>query len=372
MRTPTPTWDAAVLDTHRLVARVQKCRLYQFADPFDNYNSAAEMYQTVSGTILYSSAYRRFAPPAGLPGQGIRTTAGQNNYLGRNLSSNQATLIVKLAINTASLPTTNDGGFIQLADVGNDQCTLCVTPAGGISLYKGRGASGVLQVQTAPGLISPNLWYGIETKITVNGSVGICSVWVNGFQVLAATGIATQNTANAYANQIFIGDMNNQFGNMMMDDFRVWDSTGSTQNSPLGTDSQLLTSLSIGPGAVTGWAANGAAANWECTDDNPPDGDTTFVSASAASTADAYTMANPGLTRPPAMVVARSMVRAASGSPTMEIGVSSSGSTAGGSTITPTSSYAFVDACIVLDPATGVAWTAAGANAAQHWKNELS
>jgi hypothetical protein len=373
MRMRTPTWDAAVLGARRLVARAQKCRAYQFCDGFDNYNSASALYDTTNGSTSFSTSYRRFAPPAGLPGQGIKFAPGLSSWILKNLKSNQPTLIIKVAVNFLTLPTTGGGGFMQLADNGSDQVTLCLNPNGSLALYRGRGISGTLLVTSSPGIITGGQWYGIEMEVTINSSTGSASVWVNGIQVINATGLNTSGDDNAYTNQIGIGDFNNVFGSgVYMDDFRVWDATGSTQNAPLGVDSQLVTKLPSGAGASTGWTPNGAAANWQCVDDNPPDGDTTYVSSSAASTADAYAMPSAGFTAAPYMVVARSYVRNAGGSPTMQIGVSSSGTTGGGTAFAPTGSYAFADTCIALDPHTSAAWTAAGADAAQHWKNEVT
>src|SRR5579859_4573486 len=59
-------WDAAVLDSRRLVARAQKCRGYQFWDGFDHYDSSHELWDAVNGTFSYSSTYARFAAPSGL------------------------------------------------------------------------------------------------------------------------------------------------------------------------------------------------------------------------------------------------------------------------------------------------------------------
>ena len=359
-----------MLDAHRLVTRAQKCRAYQFCDGFDNYNSAALMYESVSGTITYGNAYRRFAPPAGLPGQGISLPSGVAAYIQKTLASNQATLIVKVAYQAQSTPGSQTA-ILGVYDSGNNQVCLVMTASGALQVWRGfEGFGGnVVIATTGPSAIAAGQWYGIECLFTISSTVGVAQVWVNGAQVINATGLDTQFTSDSYSNQVRLwGDAAGAY----FDDFRVWDSTGSTQNAPTGVDSQLITKLPSGAGAVTGWTANGAAANWQCVVDNPPDGDTTYVSASTASTEDAYAMPSAGLSQTPIMVVARSYVRTDSGTHSLEIGVSSSGVTGFGATFTPSSTYAFISSCIPDDPNTSAPWTAAGADAAQHCKNELS
>lgn len=370
-----PSWDVDVADAHRLCAAVRRreCCAYQFCDGFDIESSLSPLWETTSGTITLGTAYRRFAPPAGLPGQGayFHSGGGAGGALARkNLVSNQATLICKVA-------------YYQLAAVGASmnvigvldtafQAALIVTSNGTLQVWQGWDTTGPnLQAQTGPGLIAPNLWYAIEVKFTI-GSAGAVQVWVNGVQVLNVTSINTQFTTNAYANQVQLGDGNNL--GCYFDDFRVWDATGSTQNAALGTDSRLITKLPSGNGTNLNWTANGAAANWQCVDDNPPDGDTTYVSQSSTSLPEDYTMPSAGFAVAPAMVVARSMVRKDDGATrAMEIGAYLGPAGASyGSAFTVGSSYAFIDSCIPNDPNTSAPWTASAADSARHTKIETT
>jgi hypothetical protein len=365
-------WDAAVLDAKRLVARVEKCQAYQFADGFDNYNTASTMYSVNQTAPIYSSAYRRFAPPAGLPGQGIKFSGAAGASITRNLSSNQATLIIKIAANFPSFPASANPFLIAL-DSGVNQWALQVTSAGALQLLSG----GTVQATTPPGVMSTNAWYGIEAEVTIANGTGTAAIWLNGIQVINASGLYTQyyGSSGPYANQVAIGDV---YGNgiaPMFDDFRVWDNTGTYQNVAAGAlnqDTQLVTELAAGAGAFTQFSPNGAAANWQCVDDNPPDGDTTYVSGATVGLQDAYAMQNPGLAAAPLMVLARSYARKDDSNPRqLAVGVSSVGVSSVGPTVTLGSTYQFIDGCIPLDPNTVAVWTAAGANAAQHYKEEI-
>jgi hypothetical protein len=357
-----PAWDAAVLDAKRLVARAQKCQLYQFCDSFANDQGIWD--SGFGNAMIWSASYYRFPPPAGFPAGGVKFGLG---HVTKNMLSNQATFIPKFGIKFISLPGSGAAAFFAVLDTGTAQWTLQVTAAGALAIYSGA----TIEASTGVGLITTNTWYGIELSVTVSTAGGTATVWVNGTQVINVTGIRTQQSANAYGNQIGWGDIGVTGLSGYITDLRVWDNTGATQNAPLGTDSRMITKMASGAGAVTQFTPNGAAANWQCTDEVPPDDDTTYVSNSTAGNADAYAMPIAGFTVAPAMVVARSRARKDDGATrALEIGVDSSGSIAVGSPVTMGSSYAWLDTCIALDPHTSAAWTAAGADAAQHYKVE--
>jgi hypothetical protein len=368
-----PTWDAAVLDAKRICAAVRRreCHAYLFADGFDNYNSAGLMYDVVNGSVTYSSGFARFAPPAGLPGQGVKF-ASFGAYIRKNLIRNEASLIIKAAVNFAGLGTFPINPFLGALDSGSFQWTLCVTPSGALAIIKGN--SGATQVITGPSVVTTGVWYNIELQVTIAGVLSNANVWVNGFAAIAATNINCQNTGNAFANTVALGDLNsNGLVNMLADDFRIWDATGGTQNAPIGIDSRLVTKLPSGAGASTNFTPNGAAANWQCTDDNPPDDDTTYVSGAAAGLVDAYGMPSAGFTQPPVMVVSRSRIRKDDGAVrSVQIGVQSGGASNASGAANAASTYQFIDGCSPFDPNTTLVWTAAGADAAQHWKQETA
>jgi hypothetical protein len=361
-------WDAAVLDAKRLVARAQKCCAYQFGDGFDDYTSPATLYESVTGTPVISSSYARFSPPSGLPGQGIRFPA--NSWVRKNLQSNQTTIIVKCAFyfeNVGGIVGDGDAIFLAAWYNGTIQWSLVAYPSGVIAL-----ASLGIQVSTGPGLFSSGVWFNLELQVTGGAGTGTALLYINGFEVINATGLNTAN-GSTVVNQVSIGDQQNRTGAMRCDDFRVWDNTGTTQNAALGTDSRIITKLPSSAGASTQLTPNGAAANWQCVDDNPPDGDTTYVSGASSGLVDAYGMPSAGLTAAPAMTVARAYARKDDGATrTFELGVESSGSYGYGGTETLASSYAYFDSCIPNDPHTGSPPTAAAADAFQFATQETA
>jgi hypothetical protein len=82
-----------------------------------------------------------------------------------------------------------------------------------------------------------------------------------------------------------------------------------------------LTKLSVGAGDLAGFTPNGAVANWQCVKDNPPDGDTTYVSSTAVATQDSYGMGNALLSAAPTMVLARAFARQDDSGRSLDVGV---------------------------------------------------
>ena len=347
---------------------------YQDSDGFDHY-STASLRWTVSGTApTIGTAYRRFAPPAGLPGQGLSLSGG--SYLYRPLASNQPTLIGKVAYLFQALPGSTAGIMGFDAGVANTLSALVVSSAGALEFWtQYQAAYAVLQLSTGPGVLAPATYYGIEWQIFFsNTGTGTLQVWVNGVQVINATGLTTAAGGYAYGARVQLGSNQGAGTYAYFDDYRVWDATGSTQNAPAGTDSRIYTKLPSGAGATANFTPNGAAANWQCVDDNPPPGGTTYVSGASSGLIDAYAMPSAGFsafTAAPLMVVARSYV-AQTGGHTVKIGVDSSGVQGYGASMTPGSGYGFTDACIPNDPNTRAPWAAAAADAAQHCKQQTA
>lgn len=344
---------------------------YQFADTFDHYNTPSQMYDTIVGSPVISSAYARVAQIGAYTHQGILLPAGSASVR-KNLKSNQGHLIVFMSYG-GPLPTSANCSFLNFYDSGTWQFSLEILSTGALACYRGAGGSGVLLAQSAAGLITSTTVpaHGIEVEIVFSATVGSVQVWMDGAVVIPLTsGLNTIQTANAYANQVQIGYVSGTGTAIYCDYIRIWDNTGSFQNAPVTHDCLKFTSLPSGPGDLTNWTPNGAVANWQCVNENPPDGDTTYVSSTGTPT-DSYAMPSGGFAVAPSMVVAKSYARKDDGATrALEVGVRSSGVNGLGSPVTLGSSYVFVDSCISTDPATGVAPTAAAANAFQHCKFE--
>jgi hypothetical protein len=272
----------------------------------------------------------------------------------------------------SSAGATNGAPFMQFLDSGNYQMEIHVSSLGQLLVYNGEGPlfGGTLQAASAPGVILPNTWYGIGLQIQFANGTGSISIYISeiagGAPSVNAAGIVTIATSNAWINSFRIGDMGAVFGGIQFDDFHCHTPTGIAPNSILG-DSRIYTKKSNGAGFATNWTPNGASANWQCSDDSPPDGDTTY-NASNVGAVDGYAVPTIGFTGNPNGIVRVSYVRRDDAGPhQIQNGIRSGSTNALGTAFTVPASYAWTDggACYTVDPATSAPWLPAAADAAQ-------
>jgi len=246
--------------------------------------------------------------------------------------------------------------------------SLTLSSTGALQFY--RGTSVALGSPSAPGTISAGTWYGIQVQVTINGSTGSVACYLNGSvtPLITASGLNTQVTANAYANQVSIGS-NGGSGVQPawhFDDFFCFDNTGGTLNSVLGGDARILTKMPSGAGTYTNWTPTGLASNWQNAAVVPPS-TSDYNANNVATTKDSYAMPVANLAVAPYFVVARaSLERDDAGPHTPSLFVRS-GTTDSTGVVTPalSASYLFYDAVFQTDPSTGVAWTGPGIDNAQ-------
>jgi len=345
---------------------------YLFADGFDNYNDITQIWDTSqqsNGGIVFSSGNARFPAPGSLTSQGIKIN--QNSYCRKNLPSSYATLVAGCAFQ--NFITSNTHAFFSFEDSTTLQVCLAVTVAGALQFYRGLPSTNPIGSATANGVITSGIWHFIEIQVTINSSTGVVKCWLDGTLLINSTGLNTQASGNASANQVRIGDFNNATG-MFADDFYCLDTTGSAPlNAPLG-DSRIITKMPSSAGDLTNWTANGAGSNWQCVKEIPPDDDTTYVSSNTTSQRDSYTMQSASLVNTPNFVVGRyrykkddasmhtmsPLIKTPSGTTNVSFG-----------SFTVASQYVFSDVQFGTDPSGG-AWTASTADAVQLGQEETT
>jgi hypothetical protein len=353
---------------------------YQFADGFDNYgnnytftNGYPWTTNTAGAGIFATTGDFRFAAPGSLP-SGCASVQGGNAYLRQNLASNQATLIVGFGYKIAALPSSyQDICTLWDGTTPNPQISLILNNLGQLFFARANGG-GINGTTVGPvsssNLIVPNAWYGIQLQVTISSTVGAVSCYVNGNATPSITGssLNTQNTANAYANQVSIGTAGSSgaTGLQKYDDFFCLDNTGGFLNALLGGDARILTKMPASAGNYSNWTPNGLGSNFQNAAVQPPN-TADYNSNNTATTKDSYTMQSAGLGVAPYFVMARaSLERDDAGTHNPSLFVRSGATDSSGvATATLTSSYLFYDAIFQNDPATGIAWTATGADNAQ-------
>jgi len=353
---------------------------YLWADGFDDYTLLSEFFDSVQNPdlvpITISNSYARYAPPAGCPGQGLLITGDSQvaAFKKFNAGATPSTVVIGVAMMLPNLP---GGGFASflfgsaISFLGNliGVFGLALNGAGQLFFCADNNPGNLIGTKTPTGTIGAGQWHYYEIAITISATVGTAALYLDGSLLLNLTGLDTITGAGEPANVGYL-----QLGGETTVYYDDLYALGGTL-SPLGS-TRIITKMPAGVGDLTGWTPNGASANWQCVDEIPPDGDTTYVSASSSVT-DSYVVPLAGLGSlsafPPAFTVTRSIARFDDAGPhTLENGVRSSGANGLAAAVSLSSSYAVVDGYIVNDPATSAPWTSAGADAAQILKTRAT
>jgi len=270
---------------------------------------------------------------------------------GRTLPSNEQTIWFQAHLWITSAPggdwtyKFNDSGAQQFwVGFESDLRVKYVLPAG---------------VVTMPGpVMAFGAWYFIQIRIHIANSGGSIQFWSNGVLQHTYTG-DTQITANAWVNQWALSNA----GTDRHDNVMIYNETGAAPNSRTAecrVYSDLVTSDDVV--AMT----PSAGSNYQCVDEQPNDGDTTYVSTTVPAT-DTY---NTSSSITPGSVVyavgVEYVARKDDGgtnicNPVLKV----NGTTYDGSSDGLTATYQRFRDFWALNPDTGAAWTVAAATAAK-------
>lgn len=178
---------------------------------------------------------------------------------------------------------------LSLMDNGTRHLYIEGQASGVLKLYHGSGT--LLGTTTHVGFILDEYHY-IELKATIHNSAGAVVLRIDGENEIVLVGIDTQNTANAYANQVEITFNGYLLGARFcgFDDWYICDDTGPSENDFLGAV-KIECIFPTGAGANTDFIPS-AGANWQCVDDATPDDDATYVASATPGDIDTYTFGN--------------------------------------------------------------------------------
>ena len=192
---------------------------------------------------------------------------------------NQATLIVCFHYQNASDIGKRIVGFY---DSGTAQCYVSSNATTGfVELHRGDGTL----LATGKTNVCDGNWHYIETSITFHGTAGAAIVQVDLVQQFSLTSQNTHMSTNNYANTVLLNGQNTN-GIIYYDNLVVMDGTGSTFNSFQG-EMRIFSLLPNAVGTYSQWTPS-AGTNFSCVNDNPADGDTTYVSTATVGNNDSY------------------------------------------------------------------------------------
>jgi hypothetical protein len=278
---------------------------------------------------------------------------------GRNFA-NQVAVFANFHFRNTVAPGT--GTFFWFVDAANVQVGLRWSAGGNLVLVRGTTI-----VATSPAYVYPNnTWIFLQFYALIDPLVGAMEAWVNGVSAVSFAG-NTRQTANTQVTgwrYSFTGNNNTHFDNLL-----VYNTAGAAPNART-QETRVFYSLPSGPvaGVPAQFTPVGAAANWECTDDNPPDADATYVEAAAAPLTDVYDI--PANAVPAGSTVYAVANRAYArkddaGVNDLDLLLRSNGvNYPSGAPVALNTAYTIQRSVWNTDPNTVAAWTVSGANAA--------
>ena len=231
-----------------------------FIDGFNHYATAdiaKKNWLTTQGAIV----------AGGRNGQGFQDPSGYQVFASR------ATYIVGFAF---KVPGLGNQPILRLRDSNVDQCSVNITVNGEFQFLRGGPTGGGTVLATsAVGLIPLNTWLYIELKVTINNATGSFELRRNGSNIISGSGLDTQITANASANQIF---MDWPVVATVYDDLYIADDAGAVNNTFLG-DLRIEAIYADANGANNGWAPSTGVDRYATIDEAPPNDDTDYNSS---------------------------------------------------------------------------------------------
>lgn len=241
-----------------------------FIEGYDVYNDSTELsgkWDSVTGTMIFQS-----------PGRlGVHKSLRYSSAdITEKTISNQATVVIGFGFKMVATPVA--GSIIEFDEGGVQQARVAINTARKLEVYD---AADALQGTQATAL-TVGVWYYIEIKLIVSNT-GSVEVKQDGTQIINATSIDVQNSANVYTDNVKVTGISSSFD---VDDLYLLDSVGSINTDFLG-DSRVDPYL---PNAAdtTVWSNTGGGANYLDVDDNPPDDDTSYVYSANSGDIDYY------------------------------------------------------------------------------------
>lgn len=219
-------------------------------DGFDKYGQSGQalpVLSTLLGEGNWSvSGFGTFNIVTGLSASGgalaIKGQANQNVFVSQGLGTNLARIIGGVRVKSDLLSISGVAFF----DNSTAQLTICIEKTSGfLTIRQGYGGTVLAFVPIA---LAANTIHYLEWDITFNTNaiLGGWTIWLDGVQVLAGTGVTSQSGFN-YANVIqFVSFPINFFdqpATLTIDDMYIFNDSGSFNNSALLSNPAVVTDV---------------------------------------------------------------------------------------------------------------------------------
>jgi hypothetical protein len=264
-----------------------------FCDGFDYYNQVYAKWTTGSGHGGGAQAGWEFVSPgrfgygqciqmdAAFGGPGIVAKALAGGPYGR--------LVAGFGVNLEASSAPQSNFFTFIDSNANPLCYITFGTLGRIGFVDANG----INYFANPTTFSYASWLYVEIDVFF-GTSGSFMLSVNGQEVLSETGIKTATASNSYGPALYTdGDGH---PNVLYDDLYVLAPSveGTLGDSFLG-DIKIVPLVPNGAGRLNQWSQVGGTTgeNWTSVDEEPPDGDTSYVYSTTPGQIDAYTVPIP-------------------------------------------------------------------------------
>lgn len=224
-----------------------------FMDGFDKFGgvntsgtSVAALLAAGDWTSATSSAGSpNIVAPLSATGQALAWTI-QTQNVAKTLPASYGRLIGGFRFN-AVLGAATSTGFITFTDAGSNQASVTINGVTGTISVRNGQYNGTALGTSAASVISNSTHY-LEFDITF-GNAAAYQVWLDGVSILSGSGDTT-TTANNTANGIAFGVGTGASTSFTVDDFYLFDTTGSTNNAVLLTSPRIETTFPVSDSAV--------------------------------------------------------------------------------------------------------------------------
>jgi len=333
-----------------------------WTDGFDLYGT----YDTVIEDALEARGYTfgniSFDDDTGrISGKSLEMSSSYTPITSPTLDTTNDTFIFGFGFKTDDVtPTNNNNGSLIAFNNGTDYIDLEITTDSKLNINVG-GTNLAQSTNT----ISVDTWYFVEWKFTI-GSNAAYEVKVDGETWISGNG-DTQAGSVSYYNQIKIHNVDGYDGGQKMwyDDLFVMDATGSTNNDFVG-DCKIVTIQPDGDDSCNFANLSTGSDHYALVDDDPFDGDSTYVEDATSGNRDLFTYGN---TSDANTIYGLSVITAGKRTDTDAISIktviSSNGTVETGSNFALDTAYSSGLEISEEDPDTSNAWTQSGVNAAK-------
>jgi hypothetical protein len=333
----------------------------RFIDSFDHYVTADMTEKWTANDFCAINATN------GRRGTGCMRHSSFGSFLTLTLD-NQAIWVVGVALRITALPASGVA-IIQWRDSTTVQADLRIEPTGLLTMYRG-GIGGTL-LGTSTAVVTVGIYNYFEFSVRVHQTLGEAHARLNGTTVLSLTNINTQQSANAYAQNVRLGNIvvnqNSAMGTQDYDDVYICDGTGSTPTNTFLGDCRVDVLLPSADGSNSAWTPSTGTTHSTLVDETVPNDDTDYLSTSTSAARDAHALTDlPALPTPTIFGIQHCLNARKDDAGTRQVrSLLKSGVTtqAGSKLQTLAIAYAYYTEIWPTDPATGTAWTVAGVNA---------